>query len=133
MYILGIILIAINIIGLYLMKKKNDNSIQTKSKKPPNPNPNRHAMRHDVINAGFKMFRNPDTCWDNWEKTPKWHGPAICYGVDFNNLIYNTTFGDYTSVRDLTEEEMLRLAKEIRKTDGLMEILDWADDKKLEY
>jgi len=91
-----------------------------------NPNKSRMDMKHEIINAGFKMFRNPDTYWNVWEKTERWHGPLVCWGVDFNKCIYNTPAGDYTMVRDLTEEEMDRLVDEIQKTDGLVErISNW--------
>lgn len=93
-------------------------------KTPANPNKSRTDMRHDIINAGFKMFRNVDTFWNTWEKQEQWHGPLVCWGVDFNNLIYHTPMGDYTMVRDLTQEEMERLVREIRKTDGLVDLLN---------
>ena len=89
-----------------------------------NPNKSRNDMRHDIINAGFKMFRNVDTYWNTTEKQERWHGPLVCWGVDFNNRIYSTPAGDYTMVRDLTEEEMERLVREIRKTDGLVDLIN---------
>lgn len=89
-----------------------------------NPNSDRHDMRHDIINGGFKMFRNVDTFWNTWEKQERWHGPMVCWGVDFNNRVYNTPCGDYMMVRDLTAEEMDRLVEEIRKTEGLVELVN---------
>lgn len=89
-----------------------------------NPNKSRMDMKHEIINAGFKMFRNPDTMWNH--EVERWHGPMVCYGVDFNNRIYSTSSGEYTMVRDLTEEEMNRFVDEIQKTDGLVErISNW--------
>ncbi len=122
-------IIAILLGGIYLSAKgfaytQKDNSEKPTPKSPENPNKSRMDMRHDIINAGFKMFRNVDTFWNTWEKQEKWHGPMVCWGVDFNNLIYNTPCGDYTMVRDLTPEEMDRLVCEIRKTDGLVELLN---------
>ena len=124
-----IVMVIVDSLAIWLVWKSFQKQVQKikdalKAEIPENPNKSRNDMRHDIINAGFKMFRNVDTYWNTWEKQERWHGPLVCWGVDFNNRIYSTPAGDYTMVRDLTEEEMERLVREIRKTDGLVNILN---------
>lgn len=89
-----------------------------------NPNKLRSDMRCDVINGGLKMFRNPDTYWNTSDRVEKWHGPMCCWGVDFNNLVYNTNCGNYTIVRDLTTEEMERLSVDVIRTPNLPKMIE---------
>lgn len=90
---------------------------------PENPNHTVSDLRWDVLNYGFKMFRNSNDYWDISGKPERWTGPLVCWGMDHNKLVYNTTAGDFTMVRDCTPEETARFAREVLRTDGLFDLL----------
>lgn len=128
--VVGVLLLAYGVITLSIRSK---NRKVEKPVEPENPNKSTANMRYDLINGGFFMFRNPGMYWDEEEKTKeRWHGPMVCWCVDNNNLCYQTCAGKYYMVRDMTDEEKTRLAREVLKTNGLLDLCKEKDGTQYE-
>lgn len=121
------------LLGVLILAFRSKGRTQKKPVLVENPNKSTADMRYDLINGGFFMFRNPDMFWDAEEKTKeRWHGPMVCWCVDNNGLYYETCAGKYYMVRDMTEEEKTRLAREVLKTKGLLDLCKEKDGTQYE-